>query len=235
MKIIVPFPAGGTADAVPRLVADWLSRKWGQPVIIENRTGAAGNIGAEFAYRSAPDGYTLALVAAAAAGDQSEPLSEARVRSGQVRADRRDGACAERADRQSRTACKASSVAELVEYLQAESREGHGRHAGQRDDLASHRRAVPADGQGEAAPHSLSRVGAGAAGPARRRRRPDVRQSRRFPAAGRSGQAQAAGRGLGQTPAVAPRCADDRRNIAGLRGGRLVRDRGAAENARRTS
>jgi tripartite-type tricarboxylate transporter receptor subunit TctC len=59
VKIIVPFPAGGTADAVPRLVADWLSRKWGQPVVIENRTGAAGNIGAEQAYHSAPDGYTL--------------------------------------------------------------------------------------------------------------------------------------------------------------------------------
>jgi tripartite-type tricarboxylate transporter receptor subunit TctC len=59
VKIIVPFPAGGTADAVPRLVADWLSRKWGQPVVIENRTGAAGNIGAEAVYRSAPDGYTL--------------------------------------------------------------------------------------------------------------------------------------------------------------------------------
>src|SRR6187455_3725472 len=59
VKIIVPFPAGGTADAVPRLVADWLSRKWGQPVVIENRTGAAGNIGADTVYRSAPDGYTL--------------------------------------------------------------------------------------------------------------------------------------------------------------------------------
>ena len=59
VKIIVPFPAGGTADAVPRLVADWLSRKWSQPVVIENRTGAAGNIGAEQAYRSTPDGYTL--------------------------------------------------------------------------------------------------------------------------------------------------------------------------------
>ena len=59
VKIIVPVPAGGTADAIPRLVADWLSRKWGKPVVIENRTGAAGNIGAEFAYRSAPDGYTL--------------------------------------------------------------------------------------------------------------------------------------------------------------------------------
>ena len=59
VKIVVPFPAGGTADAIPRIVADWLSRKWGQPVIIENRTGAAGNIGAEQVYHSAPDGYTL--------------------------------------------------------------------------------------------------------------------------------------------------------------------------------
>jgi tripartite-type tricarboxylate transporter receptor subunit TctC len=59
VKIIVPFAAGGTADAVPRLVGDWLSRKWGQPVVIENRTGAGGNIGADAAYHSAPDGYTL--------------------------------------------------------------------------------------------------------------------------------------------------------------------------------
>jgi tripartite-type tricarboxylate transporter receptor subunit TctC len=59
VRIIVPFAAGGTADAIPRLVGDWLSRKWGQPVVVENRTGAAGNIGAEFVYHSAPDGYTL--------------------------------------------------------------------------------------------------------------------------------------------------------------------------------
>jgi tripartite-type tricarboxylate transporter receptor subunit TctC len=59
VKIIVPFPAGGTADAIPRIVADWLSRKWKQPVVIENHTGAAGNIGAEQVYHAAPDGYTL--------------------------------------------------------------------------------------------------------------------------------------------------------------------------------
>lgn len=59
VKIVVPFPAGGTADAVPRIIGDWLSRKWGQAVVIENRSGAAGNIGAELVYRSAPDGYTL--------------------------------------------------------------------------------------------------------------------------------------------------------------------------------
>ncbi len=59
VKIVVPFPAGGTADAIPRIVAERLSRKWNQPVIIENRTGAAGNIGAEQVYHSPPDGYTL--------------------------------------------------------------------------------------------------------------------------------------------------------------------------------
>ncbi len=59
VKIVVPFPAGGTADAIPRILAEWLSRKWGQPVIIENHAGAGGNIGAELVYKSAPDGYTL--------------------------------------------------------------------------------------------------------------------------------------------------------------------------------
>jgi tripartite-type tricarboxylate transporter receptor subunit TctC len=59
VKIIVPFPAGGTADAMPRIVADWLSRKWGQAVVVENRAGAGGNVGAEAAFKSDPDGYTL--------------------------------------------------------------------------------------------------------------------------------------------------------------------------------
>ena len=59
VKIVVPFPAGGTADVVPRILADWLSRKWGQPVIIDDRSGAGGNIGAEFVAKSDPDGYTL--------------------------------------------------------------------------------------------------------------------------------------------------------------------------------
>ena len=59
VKIIVPFPAGGTADVMPRVFADWLTKKWGQPVVIENRTGAAGNIGAEAVAKADPDGYTL--------------------------------------------------------------------------------------------------------------------------------------------------------------------------------
>ncbi|HZP75385.1 MAG TPA: tripartite tricarboxylate transporter substrate binding protein [Pseudolabrys sp.] len=59
VKIIVPFPAGGTADAMPRILADWLSRRWGQAVIIENHSGAGGNVGAELAYKAESDGYTL--------------------------------------------------------------------------------------------------------------------------------------------------------------------------------
>src|SRR5262249_8619855 len=59
VKIIVPFPAGGTADVMPRIFADWLVRKWGQPVVVENRTGAAGDISAEADAKAQPDGYTL--------------------------------------------------------------------------------------------------------------------------------------------------------------------------------
>jgi tripartite-type tricarboxylate transporter receptor subunit TctC len=59
IKIIVPFPAGGTADILPRIVAEKLHRKWNQPVIVENRSGAGGNIGAEAVANSPADGYTL--------------------------------------------------------------------------------------------------------------------------------------------------------------------------------
>jgi len=59
VRIVVPFPAGGTADVMPRIVGDWLARKWGQAVVIENKPGAAGNIGAEAVYHADPDGYTL--------------------------------------------------------------------------------------------------------------------------------------------------------------------------------
>jgi tripartite-type tricarboxylate transporter receptor subunit TctC len=59
VKVVVPFPAGGTADILPRILAERLSRKWGQTVIIENHTGAGGNIGAELVAKSDPDGHTL--------------------------------------------------------------------------------------------------------------------------------------------------------------------------------
>ena len=59
IRVIVPFPPGGTADIMPRIFGEKLTAQWGQPVIVDNRPGAAGNIGAELVYRAEPDGYTL--------------------------------------------------------------------------------------------------------------------------------------------------------------------------------
>ena len=57
VKIIVPFPGGGINDVLARILGDKLAIKWSQPVVIENKTGAGGNIGAELAYQAEPDGY----------------------------------------------------------------------------------------------------------------------------------------------------------------------------------
>jgi tripartite-type tricarboxylate transporter receptor subunit TctC len=61
VRLIVPYPAGGGADTIARLVGGRLSEMWGQQLVIENRGGAGGNIASEAAARSAPDGYTLYL------------------------------------------------------------------------------------------------------------------------------------------------------------------------------
>jgi tripartite-type tricarboxylate transporter receptor subunit TctC len=63
VRIVVPFPAGGSNDVVARFLGMKLYEVWGQQVIIDNRPGAGGNIGAEMVARSAPDGYTLLLSA----------------------------------------------------------------------------------------------------------------------------------------------------------------------------
>ena len=59
VKIVVPFVAGGTTDVVARLLAQQLTEAWGQTVIVEDRAGAGGNIGADLVAKSPPDGYTL--------------------------------------------------------------------------------------------------------------------------------------------------------------------------------
>src|SRR3954469_11669184 len=63
VKFILPFPPGGGTDILGRLIGEKLAASLGQPVVIENRGGAGGNVGAEAAARSAPDGYTIVLVA----------------------------------------------------------------------------------------------------------------------------------------------------------------------------
>jgi tripartite-type tricarboxylate transporter receptor subunit TctC len=64
-RIIVGFSAGSATDILARLIGHWLSERLGRPYVIENRTGAGGNVGTEAAVRAAPDGYTLLMVAPA--------------------------------------------------------------------------------------------------------------------------------------------------------------------------
>src|SRR5690349_16387433 len=63
IRFILPFPPGGGTDILGRLLSERLAAQLGQPVVIENRGGAGGNLGAEAAAKSLPDGYTIVLVA----------------------------------------------------------------------------------------------------------------------------------------------------------------------------
>src|SRR2546425_475957 len=65
IRLVVPFPAGGSVDMVARLVGKKLSDSMGQPVVVDNRAGASGNIGMDFVAKSASDGYTLLMASAA--------------------------------------------------------------------------------------------------------------------------------------------------------------------------
>jgi tripartite-type tricarboxylate transporter receptor subunit TctC len=62
IRWVVPFPPGGATDVVARIVSQWLSERLGQPVVIENRGGAGGNIGVQAVVNSPPDGYTMLLI-----------------------------------------------------------------------------------------------------------------------------------------------------------------------------
>jgi tripartite-type tricarboxylate transporter receptor subunit TctC len=62
LKIVVPFPAGGTSDVLARLIGQKMTESWGQPVVIDNKPGSSGNLGADLVAKAVPDGYTLVLM-----------------------------------------------------------------------------------------------------------------------------------------------------------------------------
>jgi tripartite-type tricarboxylate transporter receptor subunit TctC len=61
VKLVIPFPPGGSLDNVGRLLAQKISESWGQPIVVENRPGAGGNVGADAVAKSPPDGYTVVM------------------------------------------------------------------------------------------------------------------------------------------------------------------------------
>ena len=67
VRVVVPFPAGGAVDTVTRAVGQKLTEIWKQPIVVENRAGAGGNIGADLVAKAAPDGYTLLAISNALA------------------------------------------------------------------------------------------------------------------------------------------------------------------------
>ena len=160
VRIVVPFPAGGSADVLCRIVGEKLSAAWSQPVIVDNRAGAGGNVGAEIAYRAEPDGYTLLCSPPPPAGDQPQSLQDAALRLDEVRADRGAGDRAQRHLRPFRPARRQPQGADRLR--QGQSRQGDLCLAGQRLDLAPVGADARHHGRHRDRPRPLQGRGAGA-------------------------------------------------------------------------
>ena len=140
VKFLVPFPPGGINDVLARIVADKLQAKWGQPIVIENKTGAGGNIGADLAAQAAPDGYTLLVAPPGPLAINQSLYKQLVLQARGLRADHRARQGSEPVHRAQGFAGELGQGADRLR--QGQSRQGGLRQPGQRRDSASHRQHV---------------------------------------------------------------------------------------------
>ena len=228
VKFVVPVPPGNMLDSMPRIIGEKLSARWSQPVIVENRPGAASNLGTEAVFKSEPDGYTLLV-------SPPGPLSVSQHVYPKLGFDP-TAFVPVSADPVSvhpggeREGCRRKNLRGLI----ARAKASPGKISSARPVSARHR---TSDGTFAAAagikldPRPLSRPRAGDARPARRPYRGNLRYARkRLPHIASGGVKVLAVTGPKRDPRAAER-AGDCREPAGHRPHRLVRRGGAAEDA----
>ena len=208
---MVPFAPGGTSDILARAIGPHITTAWGQPVIVENRTGANGNVGADFVAKSAPDGYTMLLSDVGALVHRPERLPRTALRPGQGFLADRDGAVFAARAGGPPLGSPVNSVKELIAYAKAnpgkiELRQlGHRRRAASRGRRirATHRRAVDV--------HSLQGQLPGGHGRDRGKRQRPVQRHARYLSVGEGRAPEGACRFRRDARPVRTRVADDRR------------------------
>ncbi len=231
IRLVVPFPAGGSLDVVARAIGQKLTMAWGQPVIIDNRPGAGGNIGADLVAKSAPDGYTILEGALSTHAvnvslysrmpydpvKDFAPITLVAVTPNVLVLN---------------PSVPANTVARADRLRQGESGQARLRLGQQRQRRSSRRRAVQGRSRRRHGARSVQGQRARDAGPARRPDPADVRQPGQLDAAGARRQAQGARGHDGAALAAGAGSADARRERAArLRHLYLVGLHGAGRHA----
>ena len=234
IHLIVPYPAGGGTDFFARLVGQKMSEFIGQPFVVENKPGAATNLGADFVAKAPPDGYTMLLgdVATYAANPslyKKLPFDPAKDFAPVTLTARFLSVLVTNPNK-----LKVNSVVELID--QAKKGAGQDRYRARwcRQSVPSRCRAVPASGWHQTQRGAVSRRGPRYSGPARRRRAYDVRGLCHRALAYRGRHPEGPG-SCGANPAAgAPRCSAGRGRTRAcwLRGLALAGLCGAGEDAR---